>query len=176
MTDIDQLLFLDLETRSTVDLRKTGAYVYASDPSTSVTVARLALGMEEPWEWRPGRELLPKYRAHLEDPTKQVVAHNAQFERILIERVLHPRYGWPLIALDRWSCMMARARMLALPGSSRPRLRGARPGRCKKDGVGYRLMLQMCRPRSIDPATSAVTWWQDDDRMARLSDYCSTDA
>jgi len=33
MTDIDQLLFLDLETRSTVDLRKTGVYVYAAHPS-----------------------------------------------------------------------------------------------------------------------------------------------
>ena len=174
MTDIGRLLFLDLETRSTVDLRKTGAYVYASDPSTSVTVARLAIGMEEPWEWRPGRELLPKYRDHLEDLTREVVAHNAQFERLLIEGVLHPRHGWPLVAIDRWICTMARVRAQALPAS----LDGAGMALglpLKKDGDGYALMLRMCRPRAIDAVTGSVTWWEDEVRMTRLSDYCSTD-
>ena len=170
--DIDQLLFIDLETRSTVDLRRTGAYVYASDPSTSVTVARLAIGMEEPWEWRPGRELLPKYRAHLEDPTKEVVAHNAQFERLLIEGVLHPRHGWPLVPIDRWICTMARVRAQALPAS----LDGAGMALglpIKKDGDGWRLMLQMCKPRKM--ADGSLAWWEDEDRMTRLSDYCSVD-
>jgi DNA polymerase len=172
MTDINDLLFLDLETRSTVDLRKTGAYIYASDPSTSVTVARLAIGMEEPWEWRPGRDLLPKYRAHLEDPTREVVAHNAQFERLLIEGVLHPRHGWPLVAIDRWICTMARARAQALPAS----LDGAGMALglpMKKDGDGYRLMLQMCKPRRM--ADGSLAWWEDEVRMTRLSDYCSVD-
>ena len=172
MTDINNLLFLDLETRSTVDLRKTGAYVYASDPSTSVTVARLAIGMEEPWEWRPGRELLPKYREHLEDPTREVVAHNAQFERLLIEGVLHPRHGWPLVAIDRWICTMARARAQALPAS----LDGAGMALglpIKKDGDGYALMLRMCKPRRM--ADGSLAWWEDEDRMTRLSEYCSVD-
>jgi DNA polymerase len=170
LTDINDLLFLDLETRSTVDLRKTGAYVYASDPSTTVTVARLAIGMEEPWEWRPGRELLPKYRDYLMN--NEVVAHNAQFERLLIEGVLHPRHGWPLVAIDRWICTMARARAQALPAS----LDGAGMALglpIKKDGDGWRLMLQMCKPRRM--ADGSLAWWEDEDRMARLSDYCSTD-
>jgi DNA polymerase len=174
MTNIEDLLFLDLETRSTVDLRKTGAYVYASDPSTSVTVARLAIGMEEPWEWRPGRDLLPKYLKHLEDPTREVVAHNAQFERLLIEGVLHPRHGWPLVAIDRWICTMARARAQALPAS----LDGAGMALglpIKKDGDGYRLMLQMCRPRPRRMAGGSLAWWEDEGRMTRLSEYCSTD-
>jgi DNA polymerase len=170
--DLGQLLFLDLETRSRVDLRKTGAYVYASDPSTSVTVARLALGAEEPWEWRPGVPLLPKYRDHLEDPTKEVVAHNAQFERLLIEGVLHPRHGWPLVPIDRWTCTMARVRAQGLPAS----LDGAGMALglpIKKDGDGWRLMLQMCKPRRM--ADGSLAWWEDADRMARLSDYCATD-
>jgi hypothetical protein len=45
-------LHWDCETRSTVDLRATGAYIYAAHPSTSVTVARLALDREQPEEWR----------------------------------------------------------------------------------------------------------------------------
>jgi hypothetical protein len=33
------ILFWDIETRSTVDLRKTGPFVYAEDPMTDVIVA-----------------------------------------------------------------------------------------------------------------------------------------
>ena len=172
MTDIGRLLFLDLETRSTVDLRKTGAYVYASDPSTSVTVARLAIGMEEPIEWRPGQNLPFPHFAALNDPRCEVVAHNAAFERLLIEGVLHPRHGWPLVAIDRWICTMARVRAQALPAS----LDGAGMALglpIKKDGDGYRLMLQMCKPRRT--ADGSLAWWEDEGRMTRLSDYCSVD-
>ena len=170
MTDIENFLFLDLETRSTVDLRKTGVYVYAAHPSTTVTVARLAIGLEEPWEWRPGRDLLPKYRDYLTN--NEVVAHNAQFERLMIEHILHPRHGWPLVAIDRWICTMARVRAQALPAS----LDGAGMALglpIKKDGDGYRLMLQMCKPRRM--ADGSLAWWEDEDRMTRLSDYCSVD-
>ena len=172
MTDIGRLLFIDLETRSTVDLRKTGVYVYAAHPSTEVTVARLAIGMEEPIEWRPGWGLPEKYFNYLEDPTKEVVAHNAQFERLLIEGVLHPRHGWPLVAIDRWICTMARARAQALPAS----LDGAGMALglpLKKDGDGWRLMLQMCKPRRT--SDGSLAWWEDEDRMTRLSDYCAVD-
>jgi DNA polymerase len=172
MTSIDNLLFLDLETRSTVDLRKTGAYVYASDPSTSVTVARLALGMEEPIEWRPGWDLPERYRAALDSPMVQIVAHNAQFERLIIEHVLHPRHGWPLILSEQFICTMARARAQALPAS----LDGAGMALglpIKKDGDGWRLMLQMCKPRRT--SDGSLAWWEDEDRLTRLSDYCSTD-
>jgi DNA polymerase len=128
--------------------------------------------MEEPWEWRPGVPLLPKYRDHLEDPTKEVVAHNAQFERLLIEGVLHPRHGWPLVAIDRWICTMARVRAQGLPAS----LDGAGMALglpIKKDGDGWRLMLQMCKPRKM--ADGSLAWWEDADRMTRLSDYCAVD-
>ena len=172
--ELDRVLFLDLETRSTVDLRATGAYVYASDPSTEVTVARLTMGLEEPVEWLPGQALPDRFLAAMRDEMIEVVAHNAQFERLMIEYILHPRHGWPLLPIDRWTCTMARGRVLALPGS----LDGAAMALgldVKKDAVGYRLMLQMCKPRSIHPVTDAVTWWDDDDRMRRLSDYCAMD-
>ena len=78
---LDRVLFLDLETRSRVDLRATGVYVYADDPSTDVTVARLAMGMEEPVDGT-GRELPARFVAAMNDQMIDVVAHNAQFERI----------------------------------------------------------------------------------------------
>ena len=171
--DLDRCLFWDCETRSTVDLRKTGAYVYACHPSTEVTVARFAIGKEAPVEWRPGQPLPDKYRAAFLDPLVEIVAHNAAFERLMLTHILHPRHGWPDIDLDRWICTMARARAQALPGSLDQAANAAGLG-VKKDGAGHGLMLRMCRPRSFNPDGTPV-WWEDAERMAQLSEYCATD-
>jgi DNA polymerase len=67
---------------------------------------------------------------------------------------------------------MARARAQALPAS----LDGAGMALglpIKKDGDGYRLMLQMCKPRRT--SDGSLAWWEDEDRMTRLSNYCSVD-
>jgi DNA polymerase len=168
-----QSLYWDCETRSTVDLRKTGVYTYAAHPSTSVTVARFALGDEPPCEWRPGRPLPQKYLDALSDPGVRVVAHNAAFERIILELVLHPRYGWPTVAIGRWVCTMARARAQALPGAL-DKAAHAVGLDVRKDLSGHALMLRMCRPRAV-AADGGVTWWEDESRMSRLSDYCSFD-
>ena len=55
---------IDFETRSAVDLRKTGVYKYASDPSTDIW----CMAYKAPWSddvqvWLPGDEM----DAHLED-------------------------------------------------------------------------------------------------------------
>lgn len=166
-------LYWDCETRSTVDLRKAGLYVYASHPTTSVTVARLALGKEPPYEWRPGRALPQEYIQALEDPSVRVVAHHSAFERIILRDILGPRHGWPVVPIDRFDCTMARARIQALPGS----LDGAANAAgldVRKDLSGHQLMLRMCRPRATRP-DGTVTWWEDEDRMQRLSEYCATD-
>ena len=166
-------LYWDCETRSTVDLRRAGLYVYASHPTTSVTVARLALDKEQPHEWLPGQELPARYRQALEDHTVRVVAHNAAFERIILRDILGPRHGWPVVPIWRWDCTMARARIQALPGA----LDGAANAvglDVRKDLSGHQLMLRMCRPRAIQP-DGTITWWEDEDRMTRLSDYCAVD-
>ena len=166
-------LYWDCETRSTVDLRKAGLYVYASHPTTSVTVARLALDREAPHEWRPGQALPARYIQAMEDHNVRIVAHNSAFERIILRDILAPRHGWPVVPIWRFDCTMARARVQALPGA----LDGAAMAiglDVRKDLSGHQLMMRMCRPRSVAP-DGTVTWWQDDDRMQRLSDYCATD-
>lgn len=115
---------LDFETRSTVDLRKSGAYLYSVHPSTRVTCTA--------WKERADRlhtllpfemmtlhwKLLP---AHIQRDwmlsARQgvVVAHNAGFERAIYENVLVARQGWPAIDPSRWRCTAARAATCALP-------------------------------------------------------------
>jgi DNA polymerase len=178
-------LHLDFETRSTVDLRKCGVYPYAAHPDTEVLLAAWAVD-DGPVVWqtlgnreRLGTGDLDGLR-HFLKHADVVAAHNAGFERLMIRDVLsRPEYGsLPPVELDRWDCTAARAARMALPRS----LDGAARALgldIEKDQGGYRLMLQMCKPRAARLAQGerpdAVYWFDDNDRMRRLGAYCATD-
>jgi DNA polymerase len=67
------------------------------------------------------------------------------------------RYGWPVVPLDQWHCTMARSANYGLPLSLGHAARVAGVDH-QKDEAGHRLMMQMCKPRSID-ARGNPTWW-----------------
>ena len=94
--------------------------------------------------WTPDQPIPDEFHAAASDGT--VVAHNDQFETAIEARLLHPRYGWPIIPIDRHRCTMAAALANALPAS----LEGAAEAlglSARKDADGRRLMLQMSKPR-----------------------------
>ena len=49
-------LNIDFESRSTVDLRKTGVYPYATHPDTEILCMAYAFGDEEPLLWTPDQD------------------------------------------------------------------------------------------------------------------------
>lgn len=166
--------FFDLETRSTVDLRKTGVYPYAKHPTTQAIVARFRFDDEPHIEWMLGDPLPDEIVEAAADPGVLWVAHNSGFERTMWRFCLEPRQGWPACPpLERWHCTMAQARACALPGNLEEALQ-ATGANIQKDMAGHRLMLQMCKPRGFN-ADGTPYWWEDADRMRRLSDYCGTD-
>ena len=59
---------------------------------------------------------------------------------------LRPRFGWPLIPIERQRCTMAMALALSLPAKLETVAR-ALELRNQKDVVGHRLMLMMAKPR-----------------------------
>lgn len=163
---------LDYETRSTVDLNKAGAYVYFADPTTDVWCASYAFGEEEPELWWPGQPCPPRLRKHIE-AGGTITAWNASFERLCTREILVKRHNWPEVKTEQWRCTMAEAHAMALPG----KLDEAAPALAldiRKDQAGGRLMLQMCRPRRIDP-DGTIVWWDDEDRKRRLGEYCKQD-
>ena len=168
-------LHLDFESRSTVDLRVTGAYRYAEDPETEVILACYAVddGPVQTWFHTDAVALPEDLRAALEDDDCIIVAHNAGFEKAMMRYIMGPRHGWPVPPPHRWDDTAARAARQALPRS----LEGAAMALgldVQKDTEGRSLMLRMCRPRSVaDDGT--ITWWDDDVRMKRLAQYCATD-
>jgi DNA polymerase len=87
-----------------------------------------------------------------------------------------PRYGWPLIPVERQQCTMSAALALALP----PKLEAVAQAlelEQQKDAAGHRLMLQMTKPRKPrkDEDPNGVYWFEDKDRLERLYEYCQRD-
>jgi len=166
------VLHIDLETRSTVDLRKAGVHAYARHPDTDIWCACYAVDDGPVQVWQPG-DPVPD-AVHWAVPGRWVLcAHNAQFERVMWETLLGPRYGWRVPPLDLWHCTAAMAAAMALPRS----LDGAAgalglPIRKDKEGAG--LMMRMARPRKVH-ADGRLEWWDVPERIERLVAYCTQD-
>ncbi|WP_207479539.1 DNA polymerase [Arenibaculum pallidiluteum] len=167
-----QHLHIDFETRSTVDLRKTGVYPYAQHPTTDVWVTCWALGDGPIQAWYPGQPVPAELITHVE-AGGELWSHNAQFERVMWREILTPRYGWPLPRLDQWHCTAAMAASMSLPRDldGAARVLGLD---VRKDKEGAALMMRMARPRKVG-ADGSLTWWDEPDRIRRLTEYCARD-
>lgn len=170
---------LDFETRSAIDLRKAGAYKYAMDASTDVWCAAFSVDGREPLLWTPepaapmcsGPEL-PLFEL-ASNPGVLFRAFNAPFERAIWREIMHRRYGFPDIALERWTCTATEARAMNLPGNldECARVLGVVE---QKDMAGHRLMLRMAKPRATT-GDGRHTWWDDEERRQKLYAYCRQD-
>ena len=164
-------LSIDFETRSTVDLRKTGVYPYAAHPTTDVWCAAYAFDDGPVEVWRIGEPCPDELAIHVMCGGT-LRAWNAQFERVIWNNVM-ARYGWPVPDLEQWHCTAAQAATMALPRALEQA--GKALGLdIEKDMKGHSQMLRMSKPRRYD-AAGAPVWWDDEDRVQRLIDYCKQD-
>lgn len=174
-------LSIDFETRSPVNLKRTSVYPYATHPLTDVLCLAWAFDDEEPEIWRPDRRLGYEFGVPL--PIWHHISNggifrawNVSFERAIWREIMVPRYGAPPIADEQWIDTAAEAAAMALPRSL---------GQCaevlglsqQKDDEGYRLMMQMAKPRKPrkNEPKDAILWWDDEQRRARLEAYCKDD-
>jgi DNA polymerase len=164
---------IDFETRSAVDLRKTGVYKYAADPSTDIW----CMAYKAPWSddvlvWQPGDEV----DAYLEDWIRAgglLSAWNANFERTIWNNIMVGCYQWPDTRIKQWRCTMAQASAMGLPRSlgQAAAVLGVEE---QKDKTGAALMLRMARPRKVN-ADGSYTWWNTKDKVDALVAYCRQD-
>jgi DNA polymerase len=169
------MLHLDVETRATVDLRKTNAYVYFDDPDTSLWMAAWAFDQDEPVLWWPGEPCPQRIVDHVESGGL-IAAWNAAFERLAWRTLLTPVHGWPEPRLEQYRCVMAAGYAVGLPGKLEYAA-NALGLEQRKDSAGGRLMLQMAKPRKprLDEDQDALLWWDDQIRIDRLGAYCLQD-
>jgi len=133
-------IYIDFETRATIDLKLCGAHVYAAHPDTEILMCAVKLG-ERPVEiWWPGEP----FPHPIWQPGWTVAAHNAPFERAMWRE----KMPFPDVPLENWEDSAARAAMCGLPRS----LDGVTKAlglSHQKDEEGYKLMLQMCKPKRL---------------------------
>lgn len=171
----ERVLHRDYETRSTLDLKKVGAHVYAEHATTDVLVACFAFDDEDPWPWFPGEDVPQSVREHIESGGI-VAGHNAPFEAAIDRHIMGPRYGFPIPKIKQLDCTMARSAIQSIP-LDLDRAAIAMGLREKKDKEGHRLMLRMCKPRAPrkgeDP--NGIYWVDDEASLERLTQYCCQD-
>jgi DNA polymerase len=166
------MFVIDFETRSRCDLRKTGSWVYATDPSTEI----LCLGFSNEdgtvkgvWDGLdPGAKIKLKPLFDAIADGQLIVAHNALFERSIWQNIAVPRLGFPAIKESQWRCTLAACSRLGLPRSLEEA--GKALGLpIQKDLEGRRLMLKLCKPDGSGafPGTPA--------EFERLRQYCLRD-
>jgi DNA polymerase len=167
-------LFRDLETKSTLDLRNTGAWRYSTHPTTDVWCCAYAVDDGPVQIWTPGQAVPDVFVEAATNLDFLIVAHNDQFERLIEQHVLAPRYGWPIVPIERHRCTMAAALAMALPAGLEKVAQALGLEQRKSDST---LMKRMARPRrprqGEDP--NGVYWFDDPERLELLRAYCKQD-
>lgn len=171
-------LEIDFETRSDVDLRKHGVYRYMASPLTEALLASYKLNGGPVKRWRRGEPCPADIVEHVENGGV-VSAHNNSFERLLWQRVLTPRYGWPVLRLEQCRCTAATAAAMALPRDLAG-LGAALNLPVQKDKEGDRLIRKFSVPRRArkdeDPGRIYFNEPEDfPEDFERFHDYCDTD-
>lgn len=104
----------DFETRSAINLKKVGAYVYANHPTTEIICLGYSLDGTEPQLWRPG-DPVPADLTMAIRGGATLIPHNAPFEVSIWEAILGPTYGFPVPKPDQWYDTMATCARKCLP-------------------------------------------------------------
>ncbi len=162
----------DFETRSTLDLLKVGLDNYAKHPTTDIWCLSYAFDDEEVQLWVPGESLDPRIVDYIE-AGGLFYGHNVAFEIAIWNEIGIKRYGYHELTTEQCRCTMAMAYAMALPGKLE-KVAAALGLDYQKDMKGHRLMLQMSKPRRIDP-DGTIVWWDNPDRLKRLYEYCRQD-
>lgn len=141
------MLFVDLETRSRVDLLKAGARRYAADLTTQITTAvwhfNGTMKTACPIHPQLGTYLITQLYADLA-ACNRFVAHHAAFDASIL---MGPNQcPFLRIPVEKVSCTMARAQSLSLPGGLEALCAQALniPG---KDKRGRALVMATCKPK-----------------------------
>lgn len=147
-------LYIDIETRSRVDLKKFGVYKYTECPDFKILMASYAYD-DGPVQTAIGQAEAMSISG-LFDPEVEKVAHNAQFERVCFSRA--DGTGW--MDPSEWRDTQALAAEYGHPVGLDSVARAV--GAPLKDGAGKKLIQLFCVPRRDggwnDATTHPMEW------------------
>lgn len=186
---------IDFETRSPVNLKDQGAFVYAADPATTPICLSAAVNADRPVVWINPRfrhlchtaniqyEIVPEkdiFSMILD--SKKIIAQNSMFEFLIWNWIMTSRFNWPVLELSRLHDTMAQSAYHALPLNLENS--GAALGlTIQKDMTGHRAMMKICKPRTPkkkekeeDPCWKNKLYWHEDPiDYEAVVNYCCHD-
>ena len=175
-----KVISLDFELASTLDLADTGADVWTKFKHTLPILCGFALDFAEP-EVIDLTPLATPYNRPLErklldavEEGAEIHAWNANFEFNVWNNICVPRFGWPVLPIERFHCTMCAAACAGLP-MSLDEAAGALNSPYRKDKAGQALMMRMARPR--EHKNGKLRWWHVEDpaKLQQLIDYNKAD-
>lgn len=140
MTDT---LWLDIETYSSVDLKKFGVYAYAASPDFEILMCAWSTELDGPTHIAVGWDEINAIPGLWDDDVVKE-AQNAQFERVCFSNFLVPgttEYLDP----QYWMCTAAMGAEVGLPQSLEQMAKAL--GAEEKDSAGTRLINLFCKPQ-----------------------------
>lgn len=172
---------IDFEVRSELDLKKVGAAKWLSHSSTDILCVAIKDYYGRIWSAR-GLNFGGEDAAGVWESLKTMavsdnlafVAHNANFEHQVWNRILYVKHDFPLLSFDKWECSAAMAARHSLPRD----LLGA--GKALgvdaiKDEIGKRSMLRMSKPVPEKFQHIHGKWYESDEDFKELISYCEDD-
>jgi len=195
---VSTICHTDIESFSESKLPKIGVYRYAEHPSTEVMCLMYKMddGLVNMWlPYDPSFELSDAiYERFGEDPRVgeiyfgrecppdiflhaisggQFRAHNAEFERVMLNGHPGQDIGFPKTKIKQWVCTAAKGAAHGLPRKLE-KITAALGTPHQKDMTNHSIMMQLCRPRKKE---DAPRWTPEADTSKYLAmySYCIDD-
>ncbi len=151
-------LAIDIETRSSVDLSKSGVYPYAESEDFQILLFACSVdeGPVQIYDLLHGEVLPEEIQRSLADPSVTKWSYNSAFERICLSRYL----GYPVgvyLPPEEWRCSMTWAATLGLPQSLKAVCEALRLEVRKLD-EGKDLIRRYCVTPFVTPESDDPDW------------------
>jgi len=170
-------LEIDFETRSDVNIKTAGAYLYMASPHTKALLASYKINGGPRRRWRYTDPCPADIAAHVR-AGGLILAHNASFERLLWQMVLAPRCGWPEVSNEQFVCTAATAAAMSLPRDL-DGLGAALDLPVKKNKSGSALIRFFSVPRRPKKGEPPGLYFNEPedypDKFEEFHDYCDDD-
>lgn len=169
-------LYIDVETYSSVDITKSGAYKYTESIDFELLILAYSFklgGSVSVVDLAQGEEMPSEFIEALLDPDCLLHAHNATFERLSFRAIgydIHP---------DRWRCSAVKSSYCGLPlslGQVSSALKlGADRGKDSKGKALIRYFSIPCKPTKVNEGRLRNLPIHDLDKWGEYKEYCRQD-
>ena len=168
-------LYIDVETFSSVDIMKSGAYKYTDSLDFEILILAYSWGLDAPTfvvDLAQGEQMPAEFIEGLLDPDCLLHAHNATFERLSFKAI-----GYNIPA-DRWRCSAVKSSYCGLPLSLDQVSKALSLGDSAKDSRGKALIRYFsipCKPTKANGGRVRNLPEHDLDKWQDYKEYCRQD-